>query len=1021
MKMRVTAVVVIAAISCMNTMAKDLQTRTLPIDRFGQPVMLNEQAINYHQDEFIGKVEVAANERPLLDNTSTASKVNSATITQLLNVFSLGDDIGRMGLLTGDFNNDGKVDLVFGSPNSVNFSYFDKGSLHITDRWNSENGISSLVYVRDSSSDNHYAVFASNGELLQMDLVTHQINRRLPVAKSPSYQLTPQHLGPQQLLVHDESKQLRVVDPISFEIKATQPLEYADIVAMGSFTQKDTTQVVFSDGAIYSLVNNQLELAKNMATTPRTKVQVYDRNDDGFDELIWSEGWYNIRVYSPLTDEVVLSISTFLNIDSLNMFDIDNDGKKELIYGDGQWGSLHAIDLSNNEEKWSISNPEHGVSNVAFADFDLDGKLDVTWGAGYSSSGSDHLYIYDVQTKTMKWQSEDIRGHYNANQLADFDGDGDLDALVVSQQSLSGYGPAVAQLFDLNSKKRIYKHDLAFSSWYLSPLAHTADLDNDGKPEAVIASTSLHTIKGGNAEELYAMQMGGSDFVSGLTTADLNQDGFLEVVAGTGAYSTGSAGPVLTILDGRTGNTLKTSPKLTFSWIGFTHLVPMRGELQTDIYALLESALYSYDFSKNTLRPIAVSESLKTLTSVEINGEQSLVASTDNEMLMLGLDGAILKRFTPCTTGSITNIAPAQIGSVAVNCGAETKLFNLVEAKVAESIATDSNSKAPAHIVEFKGQNYIALGGETATIYKQSAPFVLPSPQSLSLSTHVSKALTGKLAIDSTVDYFSVEGAVALGKMVFTNRAQGEFSYQPKGVLGTDVIKFYAVKSGIKSPVAELKITITNTTPIAKVATASTHWAKAVQLNVTAVDDDQDPLQFELVTQPANGKVTMVDATKGIVKFEPSGDSIAPATFTFTAKDAVATSTPEVATVTLTNSTPQASDMTYKTYWETPIQSALKGEDADGDSLSFALIGQPSNGTVQLNEKTGLFTFATTTDADQTVSFSYVVKDKFATSPSKTVTITVTGTPKSSGGSVGIYSLVALMLLALARRRKTLN
>ena len=251
MKMRVTAVVVIAAISCMNTMAKDLQTRTLPIDRFGQPVMLNEQAINYHQDEFIGKVEVAANERPLLDNTSTASKVNSATITQLLNVFSLGDDIGRMGLLTGDFNNDGKVDLVFGSPNSVNFSYFDKGSLHITDRWNSENGISSLVYVRDSSSDNHYAVFASNGALLQMDLVTHQINRRLPVAKSPSYQLTPQHLGPQQLLVHDESKQLRVVDPISFEIKATQPLEYADIVAMGSFTQKDTTQVVFSDGAIY--------------------------------------------------------------------------------------------------------------------------------------------------------------------------------------------------------------------------------------------------------------------------------------------------------------------------------------------------------------------------------------------------------------------------------------------------------------------------------------------------------------------------------------------------------------------------------------------------------------------------------------------------------------------------------------------------------------------------------------------------------------------------------------------------
>lgn len=1021
MKMRVAVGLMLAALTTMDSMAMELQTRTLPVNQFGQPVMLNAQRVNYQQDEYRGKVELQTRDVSSAHNSAAAQRVDSANVTPLLDVYSLGDSIGSMGLITGDFNHDGKVDLVFGSPNSIHFSYFDKGGLQITDRWNSEHVISSLVYVQDSNSDNHYAIFACNGELLQIDLVTHLINRRLPVTNYASFQLTPAKFGPQQLIVQDESRQLRIIDPISFEVKATQSLNDADVVATGSFTEKDSIQVVFSSGAIYSLVNNQLELVKKMANQPYRDVLVYDRDGDGLDELIWSGGWYQIRMYSPLNDEIPLTISTFLNIDSLSLFDIDNDGKQELIYGDGQWGSLHAMDLTTGFEKWSIPNPEHGVSKVAFADFDLDGKLDVTWGAGYSSSGSDHLYIYDMQTKTLKWQSEDIRGPYNANLLADFDSDGDLDALVVSQHSDSGYGPAVAQLFDVNTHKRLYRHDLPFSSWTQGSVSHSADLDNDGTPEAIIASSSLHVLKGATGEELYSKVIDWSDFVTGLTTVDFNKDGFLEVVAGTGAYSTGSEGTNIIVLDGRTGTPLKTSPKFTFSWDGFTHLVPMQNEQQTEIFALLNSGLYSYDFNKNSFRAITVSENLNALTRIEINGEYTLVASTSSELLTLAQDGTVLKRFTPCATGYITNIAPAQISTVAVNCGAETVLYSLLDTSMAESIATESNSDAPAHFVDFKGQNYIALGGKSVAVYRQTPPFVLPSPMPQTLSTHFSKAVTGKLSIDATVDYFAVEGSVTLGKLVFTNRPLGEFSYQPTGELGTDVIKFYAVKSGVKSPVAELKITMTNTVPVAKEATASTHWAKPVQFSVTATDDDQDPLQFALVTQPTNGKVTLVDATKGIVEFVPSGESIAPATFTFTAKDAVATSTPKVATVTLTNSTPQGSDLTYKTYWETPVQGALKGEDADGDSISFALVAQPTNGTVQLNEKNGLFTFSTTTDADQTVSFSYVVKDKFATSASKTVTITVTGTPKSSGGSVGFFSLAALMLLARSRRRSTLH
>jgi hypothetical protein len=39
-----------------------------------------------------------------------------------------------------------------------------------------------------------------------------------------------------------------------------------------------------------------------------------------------------------------------------------------------------------------------------------DGILDVLWGAGATSNGPDHLYVTDVQTKTIRWSNTDLVG-----------------------------------------------------------------------------------------------------------------------------------------------------------------------------------------------------------------------------------------------------------------------------------------------------------------------------------------------------------------------------------------------------------------------------------------------------------------------------------------------------------------------------------------------------------------------------------------------------------------------------------
>ena len=87
-------------------------------------------------------------------------------------------------------------------------------------------------------------------------------------------------------------------------------------------------------------------------------------------------------------------------------------GVLDILYGDDQWGNIYALDSQTGEEFWKIRNPEHGVTAIAVADFDGDGSIEIAWGAGWSSTGADYLYIVDVETQEEKWKSVDLDGPF---------------------------------------------------------------------------------------------------------------------------------------------------------------------------------------------------------------------------------------------------------------------------------------------------------------------------------------------------------------------------------------------------------------------------------------------------------------------------------------------------------------------------------------------------------------------------------------------------------------------------------
>ncbi len=64
---------------------------------------------------------------------------------------------------------------------------------------------------------------------------------------------------------------------------------------------------------------------------------------------------------------------------SLIAGDYNSDGAIDVIYGDDQWGEIHALDSQTGEELGQVDNPEHGVVGLSIGDYDGDGINEISW------------------------------------------------------------------------------------------------------------------------------------------------------------------------------------------------------------------------------------------------------------------------------------------------------------------------------------------------------------------------------------------------------------------------------------------------------------------------------------------------------------------------------------------------------------------------------------------------------------------------------------------------------------------
>ncbi|MBF0213386.1 MAG: SUMF1/EgtB/PvdO family nonheme iron enzyme [Magnetococcales bacterium] len=187
--------------------------------------------------------------------------------------------------------------------------------------------------------------------------------------------------------------------------------------------------------------------------------------------------------------------------------------------------------------------------------------------------------------------------------------------------------------------------------------------------------------------------------------------------------------------------------------------------------------------------------------------------------------------------------------------------------------------------------------------------------------------------------------------------------------------------------------TTSNHAPVAVNDTVTTTRNQAVMDTLTATDSDADRLTYTIVTNGTKGNATFTNSSTGAFTYTPNTGVTGSDSFTYKVSDGQANSNTATVTVTINpppNQAPVASNGTLSVAGSTAATGTLSATDAEGDSLTYAIVANGSKGTLTLtNSATGAYRYTPNSGASGTDSFTFRVNDGQANSNVATVTVSI--------------------------------
>ncbi|PLY02003.1 MAG: hypothetical protein C0622_06155 [Desulfuromonas sp.] len=215
----------------------------------------------------------------------------------------------------------------------------------------------------------------------------------------------------------------------------------------------------------------------------------------------------------------------------------------------------------------------------------------------------------------------------------------------------------------------------------------------------------------------------------------------------------------------------------------------------------------------------------------------------------------------------------------------------------------------------------------------------------------------------------------------------------------------------------------TNNSPIAYPASVTVAEDNTYIGVLSASDPDGDALSYSVDSAATSGSVVVTDPATGAFSYTPDSNFSGVDSFTFVVNDGQAVSNTATVQVVIdpVNDAPVSDNDSQETTGYATITGMLLATDIDGDTLTYSIVSQPNNGSLNVNTETGEYSYTPYEGFSGDDSFTFKVNDGSVDSNISTIEISVLGSglppesvPVMNGWWIGLGLLVGIALL---RRR----
>lgn len=305
----------------------------------------------------------------------------------------------------GDIDNDGKNELLLGIEYGYSSSYvyvFD--SNYNVERSFSIDGMSIVLdmAISDIDNDNKNELIITSGTNISGSTNPEEWQNYIYIFDGETGNL--EWKSEQLAAIGSKIGSLNIGNIDDDDAKEIVALKY-----QSSWGSRDTSTMIIIDGISHEVIKDK--------SRRYTALSIADINSDGQDEIVAAVDTGKIEIINGSSLETIENYSTTCGIiNGLKAYDMNNDGKPELVISD--YYTINLYDLQNTELKWRSDtlNSIVGIYNSLFVgNIDSDSKIEILINAnhGIFSFETDYESISNVELIDNKQENNFTRIYPN--------------------------------------------------------------------------------------------------------------------------------------------------------------------------------------------------------------------------------------------------------------------------------------------------------------------------------------------------------------------------------------------------------------------------------------------------------------------------------------------------------------------------------------------------------------------------------------------------------------------------------